>query len=63
MNWARIILNLIALGLYLMAFAMALWIYLYLEHGTAAEQKRNAGICIFSFIGCIILLAILFLTA
>lgn len=63
MNWGRIILSLVALGLCFLAFAMALWIHLHLKHSTAAEQKRIAGICILSFMGCIILLAILFLTA
>ena len=63
MNWGRIILSLIAIGLCLLAFALALWIHIHLERSTAAEQKRIAGICILSFMGCIILLAILFLTA
>lgn len=63
MNWARIILSLIAIGLCLLAFALALWIHLRLERSTIAEQKRIAGICILSFIGCIILLAVLFLTS
>ena len=60
MNWGRIILCIAALIMIMTAFPTAAYLCFKGHNISAAKQKKFAAICILSFLGCLILSAIVF---